>query len=232
MSPRRHCVRRACVRLRRRAPRHVPQHGAARTSSERSIEGRGEAHHGPHCHTRRAGAGTARRLGEERVRHGQRRIQAGHPARVILLDRALAQYKEPETKGHPRIASRRLCPPHESKSTFSQRRLAALLELASTQGPAALEGFARRGSAARSRPTDAQRALQSRALGNHRFGGAGAMDGDRRAGKRGPDAVSRRARPLAAPRCSTSFGLFAPRNAIAVAVLFLGALSLAGERSS
>ena len=113
-------------------------------------------------------------------------------ARVILLDRTLAQYG-PETKDVRELLRNGFAARIDQlfPKDASQRS-----SLGSAEGTAAIEGFAQR-LRALSPQTDAQRALQSRAAGNHRFDSPGALDGDRRGGKHDPNAVSRRAHPLA-----------------------------------
>jgi len=141
-------------------------------------------------------------------------------ARIILLDRALAQYG-PETKELRELVKAGFTSRVEQYFPKGQAGNSALH---SPEATAKMEGFQQR-LRALSPQNDTQRALQSRALELS-------------------DAVTQ-ARWLAIEReensiptpflvvlvfwlavMFTSFGLFAPRNAIAVTVLFLGAVSL------
>jgi hypothetical protein len=143
-------------------------------------------------------------------------------AKVILLDRTLAQYG-PETKDVRELLRSGFAARIDQlfPKDASQRS-----SLASTQGTATLEGFAQR-LRSLSPQTDAQRALQSRALE--------ILDAIAQARWM---AIEEQENTIPTPflvvlilwlaAMFASFGLFAPRNAIAVAVLFLGALSLAG----
>ncbi len=143
-------------------------------------------------------------------------------AKVILLDRALAQYG-PETKDVRELLRSGFATRIDQlfPKDASQRS-----SLASAEGTAALEGFAQR-LRALSPQTDAQRALQSRAVE--------ILDSIAQARWMG---IEEQENTIPTPflvvlilwlaAMFASFGLFAPRNAIAVAVLFLGALSLSG----
>lgn len=143
-------------------------------------------------------------------------------ARIILLDRTLAQYG-PETKDvrellRKSFAARidQLFPKDRSQHS----------PLGAAEGTAAIEAFAQR-LRALSPQTDVQRALQSRALE--------IVDSVAQARWL---AIEEEENTIPTPflvvlilwltLMFASFGLFAPRNAIAIAVLFLGALSLSG----
>ncbi|MET0165751.1 MAG: hypothetical protein ABW318_12225 [Vicinamibacterales bacterium] len=143
-------------------------------------------------------------------------------ARAILLDRTLAQYG-PETKDVREMLRNaftaridHLFPKDRSKRST----------LGAAQGTAAIEGFVQR-LRALAPQTDAQRALQSRAL---EF-----IDSIAQARWM---AIEAEENTIPTPflvvlvlwlaAMFASFGLFAPRNATAIAVLFLGALSLSG----
>ena len=143
-------------------------------------------------------------------------------ARIILLDRTLAQYG-PETKDDRELLRKsfaaridQLFPKDRSQHS----------PLGAAEGTAAIEAFAQR-LRALSPQTDAQRALQSRALE--------IRDSVAQARWLG---FEEEENTIPTPFLVVlilwlivmfaSFGLFAPRNAIAIAVLFLGALSLSG----
>jgi len=143
-------------------------------------------------------------------------------ARVILLDRTLAQYG-PETNDvrallRSGFAARidQLFP----KDASQRSRLDAI------QGTVALEGFAQK-LRSLSPQTDTQRALQSRAVEIvDSIAQARWMQVEEQENTIPTPFLVVLILWLAA--MFASFGLFAPRNAIAVAALFLGALSLSG----
>jgi hypothetical protein len=142
-------------------------------------------------------------------------------ARIILLDRALAQYG-PETKDLRELLRRSATARIEQ--LFPKDR-SAHSTLGAQQGTAAAEGMQQR-IRALSPQNDAQRALQSRALE--------LVDAVTQARWM---AVEEEDNTIPAPflvvlvfwlsAMFASFGLFAPRNGIAVVVLFMGAVSLA-----
>jgi hypothetical protein len=141
-------------------------------------------------------------------------------AKIILLDRALAQYG-PETKDVRELLRRsfaarveQLFPKEQSRSTT----------LKSSQATTAIEGFQQK-LRALAPQNDAQRSLQSRALDL-----SDAVAQARWVGIEHEDNTI----PVSflvvlvfwLAAMFAGFGLFAPRNTIAVTVLFLGALSL------
>jgi hypothetical protein len=141
-------------------------------------------------------------------------------AKIILLDRALAQYG-PETKELRDLLKRGFTARVEQ---FFPKGLSRTSTLSSPQATAAMEGFQQR---LRALPpqNDAQRSLQSRALEL-----SDAVTQARWLG------IAHEENAIPTPFLVVlvfwlavmfaSFGLFAPRNAIAIAVLFLGAVSL------
>lgn len=141
-------------------------------------------------------------------------------AKIILLDRALAQYG-PETKDVRELLRRSFAARVEQ---FFPKETSGRSALTSPQATAAMEGFQQR-LRALSPQNDAQRSLQSRALD--------LSDAVAQARWLG---IEHEENTIPAPFLVVlvfwlavmfaSFGLFAPRNAIAIAVLFLGALSL------
>lgn len=142
-------------------------------------------------------------------------------AKIILLDRALAQYG-PETKDHREFLRSSFAARVDQLFPKDQSRRSTLN---SPQATAAMEGFQQR-LRALSPQNDAQRSLQSRAVDL-----SDAVAQERWVGIVHQDST------IPAPflvvlvfwlaAMFAAFGLFAPRNAIAVVVLFLGALSLA-----
>ena len=146
-------------------------------------------------------------------------------ARIILLDRALAQYG-PETKDLRDLLKRGFTARVEQ---FFPKGLSRTSTLSSPQATAAMEGFQQR---LRALPpqNDAQRSLQSRALEL-----SDAVTQARWLG------IAHEENAIPTPFLVVlvfwlavmfaSFGLFAPRNAIAIAVLFLGAVSLSAAIS-
>ena len=143
-------------------------------------------------------------------------------AKIILLDRALAQYG-PETKEVRDLLKAGFTARVEQFFTKGQSGNSTLN---STQATATMEGFQQR-LRALSPQNDTQRALQSRALEL-----SDAVTQARWLG------IAHEENSIPTPFMVvlvfwlavmfTSFGLFAPRNAIAITVLFLGAVSLAG----
>ena len=141
-------------------------------------------------------------------------------AKIILLDRALAQYG-PETKEVRDLLKAGFTARVEQFFTKGQSGNSTLN---STQATATMEGFQQR-LRALSPQNDTQRALQSRALEL-----SDAVTQARWLG------IAHEDNSIPTPFMVvlvfwlavmfTSFGLFAPRNAIAIAVLFLGAVSL------
>ncbi len=141
-------------------------------------------------------------------------------AKIILLDRALAQYG-PETKEVRDLLKAGFTTRVEQ---FFTKRQSGNSTLNSTQATATMEGFQQR-LRALSPQNDTQRSLQSRALEL-----SDAVTQARWLG------ISNEENTIPTPFMVvlvfwlavmfTSFGLFAPRNAIAIAVLFLGAVSL------
>lgn len=146
-------------------------------------------------------------------------------AKIILLDRALAQYG-PETKDLRDLLKRGFTARVEQ---FFPKGLSRTSTLSSPQATAAMEGFQQR---LRALPpqSDAQRSLQSRALEL-----SDAVTQARWLG------IAHEENAIPTPFLAVlvfwlalmfaSFGLFAPRNAIAIAVLFLGAVSLSAAIS-
>ena len=146
-------------------------------------------------------------------------------AKIILLDRALAQYG-PETKDLRDLLKRGFTARVEQ---FFPKGLSRTSTLSSPQATAAMEGFQQR---LRALPpqNDAQRSLQSRALEL-----SDAVTQARWLG------IAHEENAIPTPFLVVlvfwlavmfaSFGLFAPRNAIAIAVLFLGAVSLSAAIS-
>lgn len=142
-------------------------------------------------------------------------------ARIILLDRALAQYG-PEAKDL-RDSLRAGVAARVAQLFPKDRTVHSSLDAA--QGTAAWEGF-QRSLRALSPQNDAQRSLQSRAL-----------DISEAVSQARWLAVEHQESSIPAPflvvlvfwlaTMFASFGLFAPRNAVAFAVLSIGALSLA-----
>ena len=143
-------------------------------------------------------------------------------AKVILLDRTLAQYG-PETKDVREMLRKGFAARIDQLFPKAGSQHSAL---GAAQGTAAIEGFAQK-LRALSPQTDAQRSLQSRAVE--------IMDSVAQA--RWME-IEEEENAIPTPFLVVlvlwlavmfaSFGLFAPRNAIAVTVLFLGALSLSG----
>ena len=143
-------------------------------------------------------------------------------ARVIQLDRTLAQYG-PETRDVRELLRSGFAARIDSlfPKDASQRS-----SLGAAEGTAALEGFAQKLRSLSPR-TDAQRALQSRALEIvESIAQARWMEIEEQENTIPTPFFVVLVLWLAA--MFASFGLFAPRNAIAIAVLFLGALSLSG----
>jgi CDP-diglyceride synthetase len=143
-------------------------------------------------------------------------------AKVILLDRTLAQYG-PETKDVREMLRKGFAARIDQLLPKDHSQHASL---GAAQGTAAVEGFAQK-LRALSPQTDVQRALQSRALEII----------DSVAQARWME-IEEQENAIPTPFLVVlilwlavmfaSFGLFAPRNAIAVTALFLGALSLSG----
>jgi len=143
-------------------------------------------------------------------------------AKVILLDRTLAQYG-PETKDVREMLRKGFSARIDQLFPKAGSQHSAL---GAAQGTAAIEGFAQK-LRALSPQTDAQRSLQSRAVE--------IMDSVAQA--RWME-IEEEENAIPTPFLVVlvlwlavmfaSFGLFAPRNAIAVTALFLGALSLSG----
>jgi len=143
-------------------------------------------------------------------------------ARIILLDRALAQYG-PETKELRELVKAGFAVRVEQYFSKGKSGNSALH---SPQATAAMEGLQQR-LRALSPQNDTQRALQSRALE--------LTDAVTQARWLG---IAHEDNSIPTPFMVvlvfwlavmfTSFGLFAPRNALAITVLFLGAVSLAG----
>ena len=143
-------------------------------------------------------------------------------AKVILLDRTLAQYG-PESKDVREMLRKGFAARIDQLFPKDGSQHSAL---GTAQGTAAVEGFAQK-LRALSPQTDAQRSLQSRAVE--------IMDSVAQA--RWME-IEEEENAIPTPFLVVlvlwlavmfaSFGLFAPRNAIAVTVLFLGALSLSG----
>ena len=141
-------------------------------------------------------------------------------AKIILLDRALAQYG-PETKEVRELLKAGFTARVEQ---FFTKGPTGNSTLNSTQATAMMEGFQQR-LRALSPQNDTQRALQSRALE--------LTDAVTQARWLG---IAHEENSIPTPFMVVlvfwlavmfaSFGLFAPRNAIAIAVLFLGAVSL------
>ncbi len=141
-------------------------------------------------------------------------------AKIILLDRALAQYG-PETKEIRELLKASFAARVEQYFPKGQSGDAAL---SSPQATATMEGFQQR-LRALSPQNDTQRALQSRALE--------LTDAVTQARWLG---IAHEENTIPTPFMVvlvfwlavmfTSFGLFAPRNASTIAVLFLGAVSL------
>ena len=141
-------------------------------------------------------------------------------AKIILLDRALAQYG-PETKEVRELLKVGFTARVEQ---FFTKGPTGNSTLNSTQATAMMEGFQQR-LRALSPQNDTQRALQSRALE--------LTDAVTQARWLG---IAHEENSIPTPFMVVlvfwlavmfaSFGLFAPRNAIAIAVLFLGAVSL------
>ena len=137
-------------------------------------------------------------------------------AKIILLDRALAQYG-PETKDLRELLRRSLA--SRVEQLFSGQRT-----LDSSQATAKIEGFQQK-LRELAPQNDVQRSLRSRALELSDAVAQTRWLGIERAGNRIPGSfLVVLVFWLAA--MFAGFGLFAPRNAIAVTVLFLGALSL------
>jgi hypothetical protein len=142
-------------------------------------------------------------------------------ARVILLDRTLAQYG-PESRELRGLIRKSMAARVEQLFAKDGSPHA---KLSSSQGTAAIEG-AQQGIRALSPQNEIQRAMQSRAID--------LMEAVTQARWL---AIEEEDNRIPTPFLVilvfwlavmfTSFGLFAPRNAIAVAVLFLGAASLA-----
>lgn len=142
-------------------------------------------------------------------------------ARIIMLDRTLAQYG-PETKDVRELLKKGFASRVEQLFHKDPSRRE---QLGSVQGTAAMEGLQQR-IRSLAPPSDAQRSLQSRALD--------IIDNLAQVRWMGVEAEENVTPPaflailvfwLAA--MFAGFGLFAPRNAMAVAALFLGAMSLA-----
>jgi hypothetical protein len=141
-------------------------------------------------------------------------------AKVVLLDRVLAQYG-PEAKDAREMLRKGFAARIDQLFPKSGARQTTL---GSSEGTAAVEGLERR-LRALSPQNDTQRLLQSRALET--------IDAVAQARWTG---IEEQENAIPTPFLVVlvlwlavmfaSFGLFAPRNAIAIAVLFLGALSL------
>ena len=143
-------------------------------------------------------------------------------AKVILLDRTLAQYG-PETRDVRELLRKGFAARIDQLFPKDRSQRATL---GASQGTAAVEGFVQR-LRALSPQTDAQRALQSRALEIiDSIAQARWMEIEEQENNIPTPFLVVLILWLAA--MFASFGLFAPRNAIALAVLFLGALSLSG----
>jgi hypothetical protein len=141
-------------------------------------------------------------------------------AKVILLDRALAQYG-PETKDVRELLRRSFTTRVEQLFPKERPRSATLN---SPQATAAMEGFQQK-LRALAPQNDAQRSLQSRALDlSDTVAQARWMGIEHEDNTIPASFLVVLVFWLAA--MFAGFGLFAPRNAIAVTVLFLGALSL------
>jgi len=141
-------------------------------------------------------------------------------AKVILLDRALAQYG-PETKDVRELLRRSFTTRVEQLFPKERPRSATLN---SPQATAAMEGFQQK-LRALAPQNDAQRSLQSRALDLSDAVAQARWIGIEHADSTIPAAfLVVLVFWLAA--MFAGFGLFAPRNAIAIVVLFLGAVSL------
>ena len=143
-------------------------------------------------------------------------------ARIILLDRALAQYG-PETKDLREVLRKSYAARIDQLFPKDPTQRSPL---GATEATVALEAFAQR-IRALSPQTDAQRMLRSRAVE--------IIDAVAQARWMGIEAEENRlpmpflvVLVLWLTVMFASFGLFAPRNAIAVTALFLGALSLSG----
>jgi len=142
-------------------------------------------------------------------------------ARIILLDRTLAQYG-PETKDLRELLRKSLAARVDELFSKEQSRNATL---STPEATAALEVFAQK-IRALAPQNDAQRAHQSRALEH--------IDAVAQARWLG---IEHEDNTIPTPflvvlvfwlaAMFASFGLYAPRNAIAITALFLGALSLA-----
>ena len=143
-------------------------------------------------------------------------------AKIITLDRTLAQYG-PETKDVRELLRKGFAARIDQLFPKDRSQHSAL---GAAQGTAAIEGFAQKVHAL-SPQTDAQRALQSRALE--------IIDSVAQARWM---QIEEEENTTPTPFLVVlifwltvmfaSFGLFAPRNTIAVVVLFLGAVSLSG----
>jgi len=143
-------------------------------------------------------------------------------AKIILLDRALAQYGA-ETKDLRELLRRSYTVRVEQLFSKAQTQRSVLN---SPEGTRAIEGFQQR-IRALSPQNDAQRSLQAQALDL-----SNAVAQERWLG------IEHEENNIPAPflvvlvfwlaAMFASFGLFAPRNGIAIAVLLLGALSLSG----
>ena len=141
-------------------------------------------------------------------------------AKVILLDRALAQYG-PETKDVRELLRRSFAARVEQLFPKERSRSSTLN---SPQATAAMEGFQQK-LRALAPQNDAQRSLQSRALDlSDTVAQARWMGIEHEDNTIPASFLVVLVFWLAA--MFAGFGLFAPRNAIAVTVLFLGALSL------
>ena len=143
-------------------------------------------------------------------------------ARIILLDRTLAQYG-PETKEVREMLGKGFAARIDQLFPKERSRHASL---GAAEGTAAIEAFAQR-LRTLSPQTDAQRALQSRAVEIIDSVGQARWLGIEEEGNTIPTPFLV-VLVLWLTVMFASFGLFAPRNAIAVTVLFLGALSLSG----
>ncbi len=141
-------------------------------------------------------------------------------ARIIVLDRALAQYG-PETKDLRDMLRKGFAARIEQ---LFPRDTSQRSKLGASEGTAALEGFQQK-LRALAPQNDTQRSLQSRALEM-----TDAVAHARWQGIEEEDSTIPTAFLVILvfwlATMFASFGLFAPRNGIAIAVLFLGALSL------
>jgi hypothetical protein len=141
-------------------------------------------------------------------------------AKVILLDRTLAQYG-PETKEIRELLKSSFAARVDELFPQGQSRSSTLN---SPHGTAAIEGFQQK-LRALSPQSDAQRSLQSRALDLSNAVAQERWLGIEREGSKIPTPFLV-VLVLWLAAMFAGFGLFAPRNPVAIAVLFLGAVSL------